>query len=200
MQQINLYLPEFQPNRQPVRVAHMGWALLVVIALLLLASLWSTSRTGALGQQLSLAEAQLQEQRTQVAELQRQQPPLSGPSLAVEVEQLQQDIRRRERIKTLMTQQNLGNAEGFSGQMQSLARQGVNDLALEWFSLQQGGGYVELGGRVRSGELVPLYLQRLRQEPSFAETRFGVLDMGRDESSAPGLMFNLSRAQGETTP
>ncbi|MDQ2075219.1 MSHA biogenesis protein MshI [Marinimicrobium sp. ABcell2] len=197
MQQINLYLPEFRPNRKPVRAVHMGWALLAAAVLLVLISLWSSYRTGGLANQVAQEEQKLNELQGQVATLQQQQPRLRGPGLETEVERLQQEIRRRERIKALIAQQNMGNAEGFSGQLQGLARQSMEDLALEWFSLQQGGGYVELGGRVRTADLVPLYLQRLRQEDSFAGARFGVLDMGRDESTAPGLEFNLTRAKGE---
>lgn len=200
MQQINLYLPEFRPRRQPVQAIHMAWTLLVVAVLLIVMSMWSAGRTGALERQVTEAATQLQEQQALVMQLQNQTPTQGGPDLEAEVALLQQEIRRRERIKTLMTRQNLGNAEGFSEQMQGLARQSLNDLALEWFSLQHGGRYVELGGRVRSADLVPLYLQRLRQESSFAEARFGILDVGRDDAPAPGLAFNLTRAQGEGGP
>jgi hypothetical protein len=197
MQQINLYLPEFRPNRKPLRTVHMAWALLGLTVLLILVSLWSASRTSGLASQVAREEEKLNELQGQVADLQSRQPRQRGPSLETEVERLQQDIRRRERIKALIAQQNLGNAEGFSGQLQGLARQSMEDLALEWFSLQQGGAYVELGGRVRSADLVPLYLQRLREENSFAGARFGVLDVGRDDSARPGLEFNVTRAKGE---
>lgn len=200
MQQINLYLPEFRPKRQPVRAAHMAWALVAVALLLVAATLWSFGRTNALERQLAEADAKLQEQQAQVAQLQSLASPGPSANLESEIAVLKQDVRRRERIKSLMTQQNLGNAEGFSEQMEGLARQSPDGLALERISLQSGGGYVELGGRVRSADLVPLYLQRLRQESSFARTRFGVLDVGRDDAPAQSLVFTLARAQGEGNP
>lgn len=195
MQQINLYLPELRPKREPMRARHIGWAVLAMVLLLIPVSLWSAARTDALEEQVATATDKLQALQAQVLELQGQALAAGDVDLEAEIGRLREDIRRRERLKTLMTQQNLGNAEGFSQQMHGLARQALNDLTLEWFSLQHGGGYVELGGRVLSADLVPLYLQRLRQEPSFADTRFGVLDMGRDDAPTTGLVFELSRAR-----
>ncbi len=197
MQQVNLYLPEFQPNRKPVRAEHMLWAAGILLLLLIFWSLWSSQQTQAMAEKVALEQRQLEQLQQQVQELTALQPRRQGPDLETEIERLKNEIQRRESIRLLITQQNLGNAEGFSAQLQALARQSMTELALQHFSLQQGGGYVELGGRVRQAERVPEYLQRLRLEPSFAQVRFGVMQVQRDGSSEPGLKFSLSKAEAE---
>lgn len=197
MQQINLYLPEFRPNRKPLRAQHMLWAAAVLLLLLLLWSLWSAKQTQDLSEQVVIEQRQLEELQQQVQELTARQPRRQGPDLDTQVERLKNEIQRRENIRLLITQQNLGNAEGFSAQLQAMARQSMAELALQHFSLQQGGGYVELTGRVRQAERVPEYLQRLRSERSFAQVRFGVMDVEQDESSEPGLKFSLSKADAK---
>lgn len=194
MQQINLYLPEFRPNRKPVRAEHMVWAIGALLLLLVLWSFWSALQTQDLAEQVAEEQRQLEQLQQQVQELTARQPRRQGPDLETEIERLQNEIQRRENIRLLITQQNLGNADGFSAQLQALARQSMAELALQHFSLQQGGSYVELSGRVRQAERVPEYLQRLRLEPSFTRVRFGVMDVERDESSDPGLKFSLSKA------
>lgn len=197
MQQINLYLPEFRPNRKPVRAEHMLWAAGVLLLLLIFWSFWSFQQTQAMAEKVALEQRELEQLQEQVQDLTARQPRRQGPDLETEIERLDSEIRRRENIRLLITQQNLGNAEGFSAQLQALARQSMTDLALQHFSLQQGGGYVELGGRVRQAERVPEYLQRLRLEPSFTLVRFGVMNVEQDESSEPGLKFSLSKAEAK---
>ncbi len=197
MQQINLYLPEFRPNRKPVRAQHMLWAAGALLLLLIFWSLWSAKQTQDLAEQVGVEQGKLEALQQQVQELTARQPRRQGPDLETQVERLKAEIQRRESIRLLITQQNLGNAEGFSAQLQALARQSMEELALQHFSLQQGGDYVELSGRVRQAERVPEYLQRLRLEPSFAQVRFGVMDVEQDESSEPGLKFSLSKADAK---
>jgi Tfp pilus assembly protein PilN len=109
---------------------------------------------------------------------------------------LQAEVSRREQIMALITQQNLGNAEGFSRQMRSMARQSLDTMQIDNFSLQAGGGYMEMSGRTRQADQVPLYLQRLRAEDSFQRVRFGVLNVEREERGRE-LSFSVSKTGGE---
>src|SRR5690625_2199553 len=128
MQQINLYLPEHRPKREPMRARHIGWAVLAMVLLLIPVSLWSAARTDSLEEQVATATGRLQALQAQVLELQGQALAAGDVDMEAEIGRLREDIRRRERLKTLMTQQILGNAEGFSQQMHGLARQALNDL------------------------------------------------------------------------
>lgn len=198
MQQVNLYLPEFQPRREPVNARQMGLIWLALLVGVVLWSVWNGYRTSDLEATLESERAELQAVQAQVQDLTARLPAQRGASVEEQIAELRSELARREQILRLISRQNLGNADGFSGQIQAMARQSFDDMALSSFSLQSGGNYVELVGRVRHPERVPEYLQRLRQEPSFSQVGFGVLTVDREsDEKGPGLTFSVRRARGD---
>ncbi|UZJ45930.1 MSHA biogenesis protein MshI [Marinimicrobium sp. C6131] len=195
MQQVNLYLPEFHPRRVWLSLTQMIAAIAAVLVLIVGLSLWSGAYTDSLQARLTSERAELDALQRQVQQLMAELPARRGATVEEQVARLRQEIQRREQILQLMSQQNLGNAEGFSGQLSSLSHHALDDLALARFSLQSGGQYVELAGRVRKPEQVPLYLQQLRRDQSFSGVSFGVLEVAREpDDRGPGLMFSVQRA------
>lgn len=196
MQQVNLYLPEFQPRREPMSAIHMGLILLAVLVVTIVWSVFSGLRTTQLEASLEAEREQLRALQSEVQALTAQLPARRGASAEEQVAELRAEVRRREQILNVISRQNLGNAEGFSAQLQTLARQSLEDLALSHFALKSGGNYVELAGRVQRPELVPMYLRRLREDASFADVRFGVLDVAREpDDQGPGLKFSIEQAE-----
>lgn len=193
MQQINLYLPEFRPNREPLRAHHMFWVLLGFIVLLALYTGYSNYQTRELEQQLVQEKAGLEALQLELQKLSLQQASRQTNQLDNEILRLQQERERRKQILAVISSQDLGNSKGFSEQMQAIARQSLETLALEVFSLQEGGNYVEFSGKTRQPDQVPLYLQRLRTEPSFVPVRFGVLNVEREKSDAVALNFQVAK-------
>lgn len=193
MQQINLYLPEFRPNREPLRARHMLWGLLGLIVLLALFTGYSNYHTRHLEQQLVQEKSALEALQLELQKISLQQASRQTNQLDNEVLRLQQERERRKQILAIISSQDLGNAKGFSAQMQAIARQSLETLALEAFSLQEGGNYVEFSGKTRQPDQVPLYLQRLRSESSFASVRFGVLNVERETSDAVALNFQVAK-------
>ena len=100
---------------------------------------------------------------------------------------------------SIISRQDLGNTVGFSAQVKALARQSLDTLALERISLQRGGNYVEFSGTARSADQIPIYLQRLRSEASFANVNFGVLRVERADNSNGHLSFQIAKAQEDKT-
>lgn len=195
MQQVNLYLPEFRPRREPVNATHMVLAVVLVLLVMLIWSSVSATRTAGQQAALQAEREQLQDLQREVQRLSAQWPARRGASAEQQVGELRSEVQRREQILQLISRQNLGNAEGFSAQLQTLARASMDELALSRFDLKSGGNYVELAGRVRRPELVPQYLQRLREDESFAPVRFGVLEVAREtDGSGPGLKFSVRQA------
>lgn len=199
MQQINLYLPEFRPNREPLRSAHMLWGAVAVLVLLILFSVFSNYRNGELRQRIAAQQIAVAETQAKLQSLSLQIQPNQHAQLEAEIQRLQSERERREHILAVISNSDLGNTKGFSGQLQTLARQSLDTVSIERFSLQQGGNYVELRGTTARADQVPLYLQRLRSEDSFAPVRFGVLRVERGESAAMPLKFQLTKAQDEKT-
>lgn len=193
MQQINLYLPEFQPNREPLRSVHMLWGALALLLLLLLASYLSNSSNKALLAQVETQRAQLEQLKKQSDELTKSQPQTSLAVLEAEALALRTELDRRERLVGIVSNTDLGNSAGFSGHLRAMSHQALDTIALDVFSLSHGGNYAEFAGKTTAGDQIPLYLQRLRAETPFARVAFGVLNIVPSKKN-PGLLeFSLSQ-------
>ncbi|HTF98472.1 MAG TPA: MSHA biogenesis protein MshI [Cellvibrio sp.] len=176
MQQINLYLPEFQPNREPLRSIHMLWGAAAFIVILVVMSLVSAQQNRTRIEEVALSRVQLDQLKAQVAQLEAQRPKSNLAELDAESLKLKQELVRREQIFNVIANKDLGNNSGFSSYLQALGRQSLDTLSLEAFSLTAGGNYVELAGKSNSVDQVPLYIQRLRTEVAFTQSAFGVLN------------------------
>ena len=196
MQQINLYLPEFQPNREPLRAIHMLWAGLVLIILLILFSIYSNHQYKLLEQQLAGEKAAQQNMLTQLQAISAKKPAQTSAQLDAKIAQLQKNLQRHIQILSMISHQDLGNDKGFSAQVSALGQASLNTMSIDSFSLQRGGKYAELKGLTRSADQIPLYLQRLRKDPAFAEVGFGVLAIERETQSGL-LKFDLAKAKDE---
>lgn len=199
MQQINLYLPEFQPNREPLRSVQMLWGLFFFAVMLIVVTLMSvnTNREQALA--LEQSRAQLEQLKNQVTQLEQQRPGNNLAELDGQIVQLTQELDRRGQIFTIIANKNLGNNTGFSAHLQALGRQSLDTLSLSVFSLQQGGNYAEFAGKARAADQVPLYLQRLRSEPVFTQAAFGVLNIAPAKNELGLFDFSLSKPSADET-
>jgi hypothetical protein len=197
MQQINLYLPEFRPNREPLRAIHMLWGALALLILLIGFSVYSSHQQGLLQQQL-VAEQKAQETlQAQLKVLTAQKPAQASADVDSEITRLQKNVQRHQQILAMISSQDLGNDKGFSVQLNTLAQASLNTISVQSFSLQSGGQYAELTGLTRSADQIPLYLQRLRKDPSFASVGFGVLNVERDAEQGGLLKFSLAKAKDD---
>jgi len=195
MQQINLYLPEFRPNREPLRAIHMAWAGLGLLVLLILFSFYSNHQQELLQQQLAQEQASQQGLQTQLQMLSVKKPAQSSAELDLKIAQLQKNLQRHLQILSMISHQDLGNDKGFSAQLNALSQASLSTISVESFSLQLGGKYAELSGLARGADQIPLYLQRLRKDASFANVGFGVLNIERDAEKSGLLKFSLAKAK-----
>ncbi|PUA27050.1 MAG: MSHA biogenesis protein MshI [Cellvibrio sp. 79] len=193
MQQINLYLPEFQPNREPLRSIHMLWGFAVFIGLLLLTTYLSAQSNREFADQLEKSRAHLEQLKSQVAQLDQQRPQSNLADLDAQSLRLTQELSRREQIFEVIANKNIGNNTGFSAHLQALGRQSLETLSLDAFSLLAGGNYLEFAGKTRSVDQVPLYIQRLRSEAVFAQSAFGVLHAEPQTENKSIFEFSLAK-------
>ena len=130
MQQVNLYLPEFQPNQAPLMATQMaaiggGFALLLLLMSLVVS--WQNRSTA---EEVAALQVEVDRLKTRSQQLRNQRPKSQKAKLEREIADLQQKLTRRQRLESLMADQELGNAEGFSAQMESLASQSLSTLSL----------------------------------------------------------------------
>ena len=199
MQQINLYLPEFQPRREPLQALHiLARGRRCIGADDIANTLRQLAKQRHRGK-LAAQQSELQQLETQAQALRAARPKSQKLKYDRELDRLTKEVSRRERIERLIADQNLGNASGFSAQLEAMARQHITDLSLERFDLKRGGSYVELSGWTRNAETVPLYLQRLRDESSFESVGFGVLSIERKEERRDALHFRIGQPEEDAS-
>lgn len=200
MQQVNLYQPILRKQEKVFSAKTLLQGnLLVVVGLVLLYG-YTAMQTRTMQAQLSQVQQQRDAQTKQLAELIKQYPPKAkDESFSRRIEQAQGELQHKRRLLAAVSKLGLDGKRGFSEHLNGLARQDLPELWLQRIFLQQGK-QVELDGSARQAEAVPLYLQRLSQEPAFSGTAFHSVEIARHEELADQIRFSLRTRLPEVTP
>ncbi|MBB3168767.1 hypothetical protein [Simiduia aestuariiviva] len=189
-QQINLYLPELQPSKELLTAKSAVGVLIFAVVLCLGLSALDIFENQHQKQKLQALRADFDAGQQRMTEVLAALPRSQAAVLQKELDEQRAELARRERIYQLIQSQNLGNSDGFSGQLQALARQHQSVLSLSAFSLLQGGQKITMAGEAKIAEAVPQYLQRLQYEPAFAQAVFGNMMIERTKSGR--VQFSLT--------
>ena len=199
MQQINLFTDAFKPPKVKLPLEQ-------IIAFPILALIIFIGISFALSSYLA-------SQKSELIDLQKKHEEMTKrlSVLTEKAEKLRQDeglIAANQRLnKTLIARRNmistldrvvLKEAEGFSHLLISLARQKEDGLWLT--SIQLGGSdrQMILEGQTKKAELVPSYLQKLRNEPSFLGRNFSLFELKESEGNNEWLGFTLKAEDSKT--
>lgn len=192
IQQINLYRPErYAPERTTAvnsLLAVIGVAVGLVIAYYIL-SQWQLNQARLAAGQLEEQRGALNRQRDELnTRLQQLQPSIA---LQSELSNLERDRDAKRQVLRLLDGDAAGNRTGFSGHLEGLARRPLNGLWLTGVSIERGGRHLALRGNALTADLLPRYLELLRDEAAFAGQEFRMLTMNRPESDAARIEFHL---------
>lgn len=173
IQQVNLYTEELRPRKEPVKaqtaVRALVAALLLIVAAAVVVRMEAadlTSRQIALQQEMVTLEKQVSTLTTQI-EARR-----IDPALEKELEQVTTTLARRQRLLAEVEGLVSADTDGFSGYLAALARQIPEGLWLTGVRLDLIQDQVDLTGRTRAGSQVPVYLEKLSDEPMFEGRTF----------------------------
>lgn len=111
--------------------------------------------------------------------------------LAQKITDKTKELANKQKVVQILTQDEFGNTNGFSGYLTGLARQRLEGLWLTQLSISGGGSNITLNGSTVKAELLPKYLQRLSAEKAFSGITFQKFIMGRDENKTRRLNFSL---------
>lgn len=101
-------------------------------------------------------------------------------------------LEEKQLVLSLLQGSSLGDTKGFSRHLRSLARQHMDGLWLTHINLSALGDRTRLDGKALRGELVPVYLQNLAEEPPFAEQRFNRFQInGSEEPGSSIVTFSV---------
>ncbi len=198
-QQINLYLPIFRGTRQPFSAQTMLYALAGAAAVLMLYYSYASWSLGPMKKELASAQQQHSEALKQLEVLgQQAQANQKDAALEQEVVRLGAERDAKQQALNNITGGGLGNTQGFSGQIEGLARRRVEGVWFTNINISQSGASFALNGGTLAPELVPVLLQALGKEPVFKGIEFKTLLMERSEQQ-PGRV-NFTLRTGDTAP
>jgi MSHA biogenesis protein MshI len=190
IQQVNLYKPEFRPSQQRMTAVNVALVAVVLLVLVLATGGWFTYQASGLEQALQSERAGNEQIRQSIARLNEEvDGRRPDPQLARAVERVTDTLSRRQRLLERVERLANNRSDGFAAPMAALARQVPQDLWLTGLRLQQDR--VSLQGRTRAGSLVPVYLERLGEEPAFAGQVFGRFELSRSDEQ-PLIQFRVA--------
>lgn len=162
IQQVNLFLPEFQPRNElisGIRVLQLAVVVLIIMAIM---TVTNNLRTRSLRMELQTAQAQLARQTAITEELQQNLARRSSdPSLVQEMNDREQRIAESREMLDFLRGSNLGNISGFSEYVKDLSRATFDGMWLTEFNLLNGGQHVYLKGIAQKSAMVPDFINRL---------------------------------------
>lgn len=202
-QQVNLFQPIFRKERKLLSFRVLLQASGVVVLALLLMYGWGAWQTRTLRADLAQLQGQMAQRTetlsalgTQLAQGQAQ----SGPQQ--ELARLEREMEARQKVVNTLTQVRESYTEGVSGYLESFARQTPKGLWLTGFTVQGGGEGLVIRGSATKPELVPSFVQQLASETTLAGTRFGLLQIQREDQKATVdfVLYTGSEPPGEPAP
>ncbi len=193
-QQINFYQTEFRREQQFFSAATLlmtcgaimlAMLLTYVIALQKLNSIESTVQI------VSSQEAAAVERLEKIAPI---MTALSGEKTWTErLDIATHSLEEKQLALSLVQGSTLGDTQGFSRHLRSLALQDTDGLWLTQIRLSALGDNTRLEGKALRAELVPAYLQSLAEEPPFATQRFHQFQIvGPDSATGSIVTFSMN--------
>lgn len=199
IQQVNLYKAEFHPRRQRL-TATTGLAVALLSAALVLGcGGWfryqATGFEEAVAHERGINDRLLQSIESLEQEVQGRHP---DPEIERAIERVTDALARRQRLLDRVDRLANNHSVGFSASMTALARQIPEGLWLTGFNLQPNN--ITLEGRTGAGDLVPLFLERMGEEPAFAGQTFNGFVLSRSDDH-PWIEFRVATTRdGEAAP
>jgi len=136
-------------------------------------------------------EAHKASAKSQIENIKSATKPLNLSLLDEQIRRLRDEISAREQIGKIIEYQNLGNAEGFSGALDSLAEHSISTIALKEISLLDGGRFLKMRGETYQPKDIATYISTLSEEPYFSDTQFGVLNVSNIKNNRRVHEFSL---------
>lgn len=188
-QQINFYQAEFRHDRQIFGAITLLQAAGIVIVAMLLSYVFATQKLGSIDRELQIVSSQ---EAAAIDRLQKLRPLVStvygGKTWPEKLDEATRTLEEKQLVLSLVQGKALGDTQGFSRYLRSLARQDTDGLWLTHISLSALGDKTRLEGKALRAELVPAYLQNLADEIPFATQRFHQFQIDGAEEPTDGIV------------
>ncbi len=192
MQNINLYTDAFKPAKVKLPLEQIiifpVLLVFVLVGVTFLMSSYLQTKEDKLAELLAKNKEMTDRLTVLKAKAEKLRP---DDALIASNKRLQQTLEARKSMLSTLDKVVLEESAGFSSAMIALARQHQQGL---WLTRIQLGGdtrQLSLQGVTTKAELVPVYLQNLRQEPSFKGRHFTMFELRENETQSGWLNFTL---------
>lgn len=183
LQQINLYLPELRPKQEWLTVRTVATSASGLLLLLVVFYFLGAYQLERLEQQVIGLENQLVVVTSQLESFRKKATPFQNNQVDTQLDYLRAALKGREQVGRIIEWQNLGNSEGFSASMNTIARESSASISIEKIALTRGGKFLELAGKIKQPEDVATYIQRLQTSSDFSGAQFGLLSVAADKKT-----------------
>lgn len=199
IQQVNLYTSELRPRRQRLSAVRALAITVLVIAVIAGYGAWLKHEQRQLAQQVAGWEQQnagLEDAVDALSDaVDRRQP---DPELAAALDRISDTLARRQKLLDRVQGVVLSPGNGFSPKMAALAEQIPENVWLTRIVLEAQPQRIQLEGRTRDSEQVPVYLEQLGEAPAFTGRTFSVFRLDRpDDQSWVEFFVASERGAGE---
>jgi hypothetical protein len=184
-QQINLYNPIFQKQKQYFSVA----AMLQSLALIAIGSAvfygYAVYQVKQLTRQSDETAKRYTAEQAKLASITAEfSPQKSNELLMAEVKRLEAKSAAQNELIDTLKSGVIGNTTGYSEYMRAFARQTVSGLWLTGFNIVGSGAQMSMSGAVLSPELVAAYIQKLSREEVMRGKSFAELQMQQPKADS----------------
>jgi len=192
-QQINFYQAQFRTRQRNFSAATLLMACGAIVLAMLLAYGFEMHKLDGIKSELKIVNNQEQAAIQRLENFQSAGDVDSGgKSWTERLEDAKLSLREQQLVLSMVRDSTLGDTQGFSRHLTSLARQDTAGLWLSYIRLSALGDNTRLEGKALRAELVPAYLQFLAAELPFATQRFNQFQIdGPEEQSGGAVTFSM---------
>lgn len=192
-QQINFYSAEFSNTETSFGAQSIAAGCAAVVIAMLVVYGFAIGQLSGIDKELQIVNRQ---EAATLEHLEKMQPligTVSGEQTwAQRLDDATRALEEKQLVLSLVQGSTLGDTQGFSRYLRSLARQDTDGLWLTHISLSALGNRNRLQGKALRAELVATYLQRLADEPPFARQRFKQFQIEGPASGENAVTFSMN--------
>lgn len=204
-QQINLYNVALAPKIERVSARLTLRAMVACAVCALVAGLFAQIESGRVRRLAISQAAQLAAAQDDAMRMAREAAARTPDSVIMaELESVQALVDGRRQVLARLLRGDLGDSGGVSEYLRAFARQRLDGVWITGLSIGGAGRDITVDGRTRDAQLLPRYLERLRDETALRGRAFATLAVHkpstRDEAGSSAepdyLAFRLATADG----
>ena len=192
-QRINFYIDDFRPPVIPLpanKMAGMLVALMVVLTLVAAAlgyPVWTKEQEiASLKKELSMRQSELEETKQKFPKV------AIDKSLNQSLGVLKKENLSKKKLLKHLESDQIEDGQSFSRVFNDLETHDDKDVWLTRVDLMMGGNAVRLTGLVAQPDVLPNYIDGLKEAHSFTGRAFNLFDLERDSDNSRYLHFILS--------